>query len=259
MSQSRSLLGVGALSLAALLATVVTALYAPAPAAQATATPSAPGGVDLGAVASKIRQQFPDLAVDAVRLSPMPGLLEVVSGHRVLYSDPSGSFLITGHLIDAQSKIDLTERADLDLSRIDPKTLPLADSFAEVRGNGKRQLYVFSDPDCPYCRRLEKEFPKLNDVTIHVFLYPLESIHPNSRTNAVAVWCAKDRLKAWETKMRDDTVPHAPICDNPIDRNIALGEKFGFTGTPTIVFSDGRVYAGARPAEQIDQLMSAAN
>lgn len=214
---------------------------------------------DFATVASRINKQFPDLEIDSVRPSPMPGLLEVVSGHRVLYSDMTGSFLINGHLIDVQNKVDLTDRADQDLSKIDPKILPLADSFAEVRGTGKRQLYVFSDPDCPYCKRLESEFPKLNDVTIHVFLYPLVSIHPNAHTNAVAVWCAKDRVKAWDNTMQNSSPPKAATCDNPVDRNVALGEKLGFTGTPTLVFADGRVMAGARPAAEIERLMGRAD
>jgi len=118
---------------------------------------------------------------------------------------------------------------------------------------------VFSDPDCPYCRRLETEFPKLNDVTIHVFLFPLVSIHPNAHTNAVAVWCSKDRVKAWEDRMRTNAVPNAPSCDNPVDRNVLLGERLGFNGTPTLIYADGRVVAGARPAEEIERNLARAN
>jgi thiol:disulfide interchange protein DsbC len=240
----------------AIAAVTVAALHM-GPARAATDASSA--SADYSAVSDRIKRAFPELTVDSVRPSPMPGLLEIVSGRRIFYSDPTGSYILNGKLIDVVHKVDLTEQSTEDLSKVDPKILPLDDSFAEVRGNGKRQLYVFSDPDCPYCKRLETEFPKLNDVTIHVFLFPLESIHPNARVHAEAIWCAKDRVKAWTSKMKSDEVPPAHSCDTPVDRNLALGEKIGVSATPTLVFADGHIVPGARAAEEIERRLNATN
>jgi thiol:disulfide interchange protein DsbC len=173
----------------------------------------------------------------------------------VIYVDQTGKYVINGHIFDAASKQDLTATMIADLNRVDIRTLPLADSFSEVRGNGKRQLYVFSDPDCPYCKDLEHQLPKLTDVTIHVFLFPLVSIHPNARTNALGVWCATDRAKAWQDKMMNDVLPASGSCDNPIDRNTELAAKLGIAGTPTLIFSDGKMLSGSMPADQINTLL----
>jgi len=210
---------------------------------------------EYAAVVAKLKEDAPDFEIDRIRPSPIPGVLEVISGRRILYVDVGGNYVISGHIFDMKTKADLTATLLTELARVDPRQLPLEDSFTEVRGNGQRQMYVFSDPDCPFCKKLEKELPKLDNVTIHVFLYPLVSIHPNAYTNAVAVWCSSDRLKAWHDKMLRDIVPPARSCANPVDRNLALGEKLDITGTPTMIFQDGTVFAGAVSADRIEAML----
>jgi thiol:disulfide interchange protein DsbC len=113
-------------------------------------------------------------------------------------------------------------------------------------------LAVFSDPDCPYCKRLEPELAKINNVTIYTFLMPLTQLHPNARANAISVWCAADRAKAWALFMvRGQTTTHR-ACAHPVDRNVALGERLQINGTPTLIAADGRVMPGAANAEQIE-------
>ena len=125
-----------------------------------------------------------------------------------------------------------------------------------MRGRGSRALAIFSDPDCPHCRRLEAELKGLSDVTIHTFLMPIASLHPQARAKAIAVWCAKDRLGAWQALMTRDQVPSSADCAHPVDRNVALAERLGVTGTPTLVAADGRVLPGAASAEQISAWLS---
>ena len=186
----------------------------------------------------------------------MDGILEVLmEGNRIVYTDVSGKHLFNGHLFDIDAHEDLTERRIEALTRIDVKQLPLADSFDVVHGDGKRQLYLFEDPDCPYCKKFEEELPKIKDVTLHVFLYPLTSIHPHAYEHAQGVWCSKDRQKTWADKMLKGIDPPTAKCANPIDRNLALGEKLHIDGTPTIVFADGRVRAGSMSAEDLEQLL----
>ena len=179
-----------------------------------------------------------------------------MEGNHIIYSDASGKHLFNGHLFDLDTHEDLTERRIEALTRIDVKQLPLADSFEVVRGDGKRQLYLFEDPDCPYCKKFEEELPKINNVTLHIFLYPLTSIHPHAYEHALWVWCAKDRQKAWTEKMLKGIEPPTAKCANPIDRNLALGDKLHIDGTPTIVFADGRVRAGTLSAEELEHMLA---
>lgn len=222
----------------------------------AAANASVPISPEYAALVAKLKADAPDFKIDRIRQSPVAGILEVISGRHMLYVDATGSYVLSGHIFDMKTKSDLTAARLTELARIDPKELPLDDSFAEVRGNGKRQIYVFSDPDCPFCKKLETELPGLENVTIHVFLYPLVSIHPHAYAHAVAVWCTSDRTQAWHNKMLKDIVPSPGSCANPVERNLALGEKLDITGTPTLIFQDGTVLAGVAPAKEIEAMLS---
>jgi thiol:disulfide interchange protein DsbC len=220
------------------------------------AAPSAGDSSDYPELRARLKENVPELQVDTILATPIPHVFAVLSGRStVLYVDESGQYVLSGHLFKAKDKTDLTAATLAELSRIDPKLLPLADAFTEVHGSGKRQLYVFSDPDCPYCKELETRLPQLADVTIHVFLFPLTSLHPNARHNAISVWCSANRSEAWEAKMLHDVTPTAPECPNPVDRNVELGSRLGFAGTPTLIFADGRVVSGLIPVEGIERLL----
>jgi thiol:disulfide interchange protein DsbC len=253
------------------LANIALAQSPPAP-APAPAPPAAPTAVvpAAGAPASEpIAPQYAELAkklakllgevhVRSIRPSGVDGIVEVLlSGNQIVYSDLSGRHIFNGHLLDADTREDLTERRLTEVTRIDPKQLPLADAFDVIRGSGKRVVYLFEDPDCPYCKKLEEQLPKVNDVTLHVFLYPLTSIHPHAHEHAVSVWCAKDRQKVWLDKMLKGIDPAPAKCDNPIDRNVALGDKLHIDGTPTLIFADGHVHAGTVSAEELERLLAA--
>jgi thiol:disulfide interchange protein DsbC len=241
---------------------------APAPAA-AAAPPAAPAAAAAAAdhVAPTIAPQYADLArklaktlpeytIERIAPSGVDGILEVLmEGNRIVYTDNSGKHLFNGHLFDIDAHEDLTERRIETLTRLDVKQFPLADAFDVVHGDGKRQLYVFEDPDCPYCKKFEEQLPKINNVTLHIFLYPLTSIHPHAYEHAQSVWCSKDRQKSWADKMLKGIDPPAAKCANPLDRNLALGEKLHIDGTPTIVFADGRVRAGTMSAEDLEHLL----
>jgi thiol:disulfide interchange protein DsbC len=203
-------------------------------------------------LARKLAKLLPDYPVAHISPSGVEGILEVLTDdNRIIYTDTSGKHLFNGHLFDLDTQQDLTERRIEDITRVDVKQLPLADAFDIVHGDGKRQLYLFEDPDCPYCKKFEEQLPKLNDVTLHIFLFPLTTIHPHAYEHALGVWCAKDRQKAWTDKMLKGIEPPAAKCANPIDRNLALGEKIHIDGTPTIVFADGRVHGGLMSVEEL--------
>jgi thiol:disulfide interchange protein DsbC len=178
--------------------------------------------------------------------SEIPALYEVVMGQNVAYTDASGRYFVFGHLFDMQTQRDLTAERLEKQQRVAFSELPFADAIKTVRGKGERVLAVFSDPDCPYCQRLESELEKLDNLTLYTFAYPLESLHPDAKDKAVSVWCAPDRARAWAELMKSGKAPAKRSCDHPVDRNIALAQRLGIQGTPTLLSADGRVLPGCR-------------
>lgn len=210
------------------------------------------------ALASKLKDLYPATKIERVQRSELPGLFEVVMGRNAAYTDSTGRYFIFGHLFDMKEQRDLTAERVEKAARIAFDTLPLADAIKTVRGKGERVIAVFSDPDCPFCRRLESELDKLDNVTLYTFLYPLEGLHPEAKAKAVAVWCAKDRSGAWSELMRSGKAPSKAVCDNPIERTIQLGQRLSIQGTPTLISSDGRLLPGAAPRERIEQWLAEA-
>lgn len=210
-----------------------------------------------GALSETLKQRYTATAFDAVAATPVPGLSEVVMGANVAYVDASGRYFLFGRLVDMQTQRDLTAERLERLTAIDFGALPLESAIRTVRGNGRRTLAVFSDPDCPYCRALEESLAALDDLTVYTFLFPVESLHPAAREKAIAVWCAPDRAQAWSALMRRNVAPAAASCAHPIDRIVALGAALRVQGTPTLFASDGRRLVGAQPAAEIDAWLRA--
>lgn len=222
------------------------------PAAAQTAAPTPTS------LAEQLQALYPGTRFGAVNTTPWPSVFEVVMGANLAYVDASGQYFLFGHLYDMQTQRDLTVERKDTLARVDFAALPLADAVKEVRGTGARTFAIFSDPDCPYCRKLEAEIKNLSDVTLYTFLMPIASLHPEARGKAIAVWCAPDQVEAWHALMWDDKKPPAQECAHPVDRNVALGERLGINGTPTLVAADGRVLPGAASLAQIDAWLARA-
>lgn len=204
------------------------------------------------AMAERLQALYPATRFGAVNPTPWPGVFEVVMGSNLAYVDASGQYFLFGHFYDMKNQRDLTAERKDSLARVDFTQLPLPDAMKEVRGDGSRVLAIFSDPDCPYCQRLESDLRGLTNVTIYTFLMPLVSLHPAAHRKAVSIWCARDRLATWQAAMwRGEPVP--PIeCPHPVDRNVALGERLGINGTPTLISADGRMLPGAASKDQIE-------
>lgn len=235
----------------------------PAPDVAAAASTAAPAAkvsdipAQYSELAKKLTKLLSDAEIQSIRPSGVEGIVEVLlAGNRIVYCDLAAKHLFNGHLFELDTQKDLTEQRLSEVTRIDPKELPLGDAFDVKHGNGKRELYLFEDPDCPFCKKFEEQLPKIADVTLHIFLYPLTSIHPHAYEHALGVWCAKDRQKAWSDKMLKGIDPPAAHCANPIDRNLALGDKLHIDGTPTVIFADGRVHAGTLAADEIERLLA---
>ena len=217
----------------------------------------------LESIMVTLKQKYPKTTFKSVAATHLPGVYEVVMGKNIAYVEATGRYFIFGHLFDMETQKDLTEeklpalQATDAPDKIDVRTLSVADAIKTVRGNGERRLYVFSDPDCPYCKQLENTLGSVDNVTIYTFLFPIDSLHPAAKAKSVGVWCAKDRAKAWNDLMTSNRAPTG-TCDNPIDRNIALAEKLAIRGTPTLIFADGSLLAGAPGAERLNQLLAQA-
>lgn len=198
--------------------------------------------------------KFPGTA-DA-KISPaFPGFFSIVKGGEVLFIRDDLSVLINGDVLDLAANQSLTHTLrEANKPRINVNELDPADAIQF--GTGSRKLYVFSDPDCPYCRDLEVELDKLKNTQIFLFPFPLTSLHPKARVIAESVWCANDRATAWKNYIHRAQQPKFVTCDNPISRNLALGEKYQIQGTPALIFEDGTVIPGAIPAERIEQQLA---
>lgn len=200
--------------------------------------------------------------IDEVSKSPLPGLFEVrINGTDIFYTDAEGNFLIQGSMIDTRQRRNLTEERVAKLSAVSLDALPTKDAFTMVRGNGKRKLAIFEDPNCGYCKRLERDLEKIDNVTIHMFLYPI--LGADSVEKSKNIWCAKDRAKAWTDWMMREQVPAAtvtPACDvAAITRNVELGRKHKINGTPTLFFADGSRVPGAISVSDLEKYLANAN
>ncbi len=205
-----------------------------------------------------LSERLPQLgAIEEVRKTPMAGLYEVRIGTDLYYADAQGNFLIQGQLLDTRQKRNLTEERTEKLLSIDFASLPVADAFTIVRGNGKRKLAVFQDPNCGYCKRFERDLQGVDNITIHMFLYPI--LGPDSLEKSRNIWCAKDKPKAWQDWMLREQVPAKGSCDTAaLQRNVEFGRKWRINGTPTLVFADGSRIPGAISAQQVEQKLAEA-
>lgn len=206
------------------------------------------------AIKRAIESRLGGAKVEAVAKTPYLGLYEVRLDGEILYTDEKTNYIFSGNIIDAKTMQNITEKRLRDLTGIKWENLPLDAAVKTVRGNGKRTLAVFSDPNCPYCKRFEKDLAKVDDVTIYTFLYPILSQDSHEKTKAV--WCSADKSKAWSDLMLNGTVPAAARCDTPIEKTLELGRKYRVSGTPTLVFANGERVPGAISAEQIEKLLA---
>ncbi|HEY0200241.1 MAG TPA: DsbC family protein [Burkholderiaceae bacterium] len=207
------------------------------------------------AIRKALTERLPQIGtIDEVRPAGMPGLYEVRVGHDLFYSDAKGNYLIQGQLIDTQAKRNLTEDRVSKLTAVDFSELPLKDAFTIVRGNGQRKLAVFEDPNCGYCKRFERELQGVDNITIHLFLFPILSA--DSADKARNIWCSKDKAATWQDLMVRDKVPATASCDSAtatLQRNVAFGKKYRITGTPTLIFADGTRVPGAIDMQEIEK------
>ncbi len=235
-------------------------IMAAAPIAGAQTTRSAavaPGAAltpETAPIKKALEDKFPGTTVGAISKSPLPGLYEVQLEDRLVYVDAKVSYVMVGSLYEAATKRNLTEERLRKLTRISWDKLPLDLAMKKVKGNGERKLAIFADADCPFCARLENDLKAIDNVTIYTFMYPIDQLHPDSARKTRQIWCAPDRVAAWDAWFESKTLPdNKGDCETPIDKTYQVGVKLKIAATPTMIFADGSVLPGAAPAARVEQ------
>jgi len=200
--------------------------------------------------------------IETVQRLPGSKLYEVTirgpRGPQLFYVDERAQLILVGQVIDGRTGRNLTEERLRKLNAVDWSSLPLADAVTTRRGNGRRKIAVFSDPNCPYCKRFEADLARLDDITVHIFLYPV--IREESVALTKSVWCSADRSKAWNDLMLRGIAPTAkPDCETPVEKLLDLGRRLGATSTPTWFVESGERFTGAIPLEQVRRVLDEAS
>ena len=198
------------------------------------------------------------MTVESVTRSPFAGLYEVVLDGEIVYTDEKAEYFFGGNIYDIRTlpPRNLTQER---LSGLAAKAFTDARELAikRVRGNGARTLFTFEDPNCVYCKSLQRELAKIDNVTIYTFLLPILS--QDSVNKSVAVWCAQDRAEAWEALMSRDAAPEAgSSCSHPLKQIAAIARRFQIQNTPAIFLGDGKQIGGLRSALDIEKAFAAA-
>ncbi len=203
---------------------------------------------NVDSVRENIKKQYPNLKISNIQKTEMPGLYSANLDQQIIYVGEDGQHMFVGSMIRLKDQKNLTKDLVLGQNSIDWNQLPLKDAIKTVKGSGQHVLAVFSDPNCPYCKQLEPELDKLKDATIYTFIYPLK---PQSIVVSRQVWCVPNQSYSWKKLIQQGVRPTVASCANPIDRNLELGKRLGFNGTPTLIFANGFKLVGARSAEEI--------
>lgn len=225
----------------------------------AAATAVTAARADDTAARATLQRAFPRSLIQGISKTPVPGVLETAIEGQVFYITEDGRYILGGPLLDVRADRNLTEVRLAQINAIPFDSLPLDWAIKRVKGSGARRIAIFEDPDCPYCKALEQTLAGMDNLTVYVFLYPIEQVHPDAAAKSRAVWCARDRVKAWDEVMRTGIAPAAADCDNPIGKIVEFAKRHRITGTPTTILADGRRLVGAVPRTELEaQLQQAA-
>jgi thiol:disulfide interchange protein DsbC len=208
------------------------------------------------AIKTTLKERYPTITIVAVQPSAVPGIYEVFTGSTIVYTDRTADHLFTGRLYETKSRRDLSnERLDV-YNKVDFESLPFDRAIKIVKGNGSRRLAVFEDPDCPYCQKLETELKDVTDLTIYVFLFPIDELHPQAYRHAKAIWCSSDRATTWTAWVADrKPLPEATCNDDPVPELRKLAASLRVTSTPTLFTENGHRTAGAPTPEKLQTLL----
>jgi thiol:disulfide interchange protein DsbC len=227
---------------------------APAPAASAASAAAQQSTPEIAAIRKALEEKFPGAEIRHVAKTDYLGLYEAMLDDTLVYTDSKAAYVFIGALYDTATKQNLTEQRARRLNRVAVDKLPYDLAFKRVKGDGSRTLVIFSDADCPFCHRLEKELAKLDNVTIWTFLFPIDQLHPDAARKSKQIWCAPDKVKAWDAFFASGKLPdNKGDCGDPVAKTQALGNSMKINATPTLIFADGTLIPGALPLPQLER------
>ncbi len=213
---------------------------------------------DNAAIKQAIEPHFPGAEIESLEKTPYLGLYEVVVSGEVFYTDEKVDYFFFGHVIDTKTRTSLTNERLEEIKaarRVPLDSLPLDVAIKIVKGNGKRQLAVFTDPNCPYCKQLERELVNITDITIYTLLYPVLNGSAELSKN---IWCSDNQIKAWDDFMLRGVAPADKDCETPLAELVKSGQQNKVTGTPTLIFGDGTIVGGMIPGTAIEEKLQSA-
>jgi thiol:disulfide interchange protein DsbC len=214
---------------------------------------------DEAALRKAIQPHFADSKIESVKKTPYLGLYEVVVGDEVFYTDAKADYFFFGHVIDTKTRTSMTNERIQEIKavrRVPIDSLPLQSAIKVVKGDGKRRVAIFTDPNCPYCKQLEKELLNVTNVTIYTLLYP---VLKGSMELSKKIWCSDNKIKAWDDFMLKGVAPTSKDCETPLDVLVKSGQENKVSGTPTLIFADGSVVGGMIPATAIEERLESAS
>ncbi|KUJ74802.1 disulfide bond formation protein DsbC [Thiomicrospira sp. XS5] len=212
---------------------------------------------DEAVIQKKLQQLIPGAPPADIQESQIPGLYQVSIGPKIVYMSADGQYLVSGHIVDLNTRENLTETAQNKARKTELDKLSADNMIVyPAKGEAKRTITVFTDIDCPYCRKLHKEIPALNEAGIEVryMAYPRAGVGSPAYQKAVSVWCSDDSRQAMDEVMESGRVP-AKTCSNPVQKNMKEAEAFGVSGTPNIVFDSGEMIPGYAPAGDLIKML----
>lgn len=234
---------------------VLLALWCAASALPAQQTPSVPPKADPADPRVAVAAHIPGAHVDELRATGIPGIYELTRGSEIVYVSADGKYALTGDLVELATNNNLTEEHRRELRVKAISAFPESEMLIFGPKDPKYTVTVFTDVDCPYCRKLHSQMAEYNRLGIRVryLLYPRTGPNTTSWTKAEQVWCSTDRNAALTRAKLGEELKTKPCADNPVAHSFALGQDFALEGTPAIVMADGELLPGYVPPDVLAQ------
>ncbi len=208
-------------------------------------------------VLKQLAERLPRLPVDSISKTPLPGIYEITFGTRVIYVDQNVRYLLNGELLDLQTGESATKERTKNLKAAKLRRLDEKSMIIYGDPDAEHTVTIFTDIECGYCRKLHQEMADYleQDIRIRYLAYPRAGLTSSAARIAESVWCSDNPNQAMTTAKQGGQ-PEPKTCDdNPIAAHYQLGQQFGISGTPALVFDNGEILPGYVPAKQLKQVL----
>lgn len=209
-------------------------------------------------IQQQLQKIIPNPSAAQIKPSALAGVYEVLIGSQIIYISADGKYALNGSLLNLDTRENLTDIAKANARKAALAEIPESSMILyPAKGKQKHVVTVFTDIDCPYCHKLHKEIPAMNEagVTVRYMAFPRSGPGKPSYFKAVSAWCADDPAKAMDQAMSGKNIP-TKQCDNPVDMHLQKAEFFGVNGTPNLLLDSGDIIPGYIPAKELIQILN---